>query len=157
MGKRIEFFVPGIPKSKNERRAFVVGGRAVMTNPAKTVQAQRAFAAVAAENRPPAPWTGPVRLMATFVMPIARSWKRADQEAARAGTKRPTSRPDLSRLVVLIEDAMSGVFYADDSQIVESITSKIHGDVTGTRVVVESLEPDVTVEGGDIPLERLPL
>lgn len=137
----LDVFVPGIPKSKNERRAFVVGGRAVMTAHPKQQDAQRALSAVLVENFRGLPADGPVRVSFEFVFPIAKSWPKARKARALKGVELHTGRPDLSRLVAHVEDAMSGVVFLDDCQIAGyGPTGKRYGERPGTRIVVEALE-----------------
>ena len=40
------------------------------------------------------------------------------REAALAGKLRPTTKPDVSNVLKGVEDALKGVWYVDDSQIV---------------------------------------
>ena len=40
------------------------------------------------------------------------------REAALAGTLRPTTKPDVSNVLKGVEDALKGVWYKDDSQII---------------------------------------
>ena len=40
------------------------------------------------------------------------------REAALAGQLRPTTKPDVSNVLKGVEDALKGLWYADDSQIV---------------------------------------
>ena len=40
------------------------------------------------------------------------------REAALAGRLRPTTKPDVSNVLKGVEDALKGVWYVDDSQIV---------------------------------------
>lgn len=46
----------------------------------------------------------------------------------RSAPKYPTTRPDATKLMRPLEDALSGVLYKDDSQIVEQIARKRYDD-----------------------------
>lgn len=48
----------------------------------------------------------------------------------------PTGRPDLSNLVKLIEDALNGNAFKDDSRIVRTIAEKRYGERGQTEVVL---------------------
>jgi Holliday junction resolvase RusA-like endonuclease len=48
----------------------------------------------------------------------------------------PTGRPDLSNLVKLIEDALNGNAYKDDSRIVRTVAAKRYGDRSRTEIVL---------------------
>lgn len=64
------------------------------------------------------PLEGAVSLSVTFLKAVPPSWPRSKREKAINGELWPTGRPDLSNLVKSIEDAMNGIIYLDDSQIV---------------------------------------
>jgi crossover junction endodeoxyribonuclease RusA len=61
----------------------------------------------------------PVRMAATFVFLKPKS-------APRSRT-RPTVKPDLDKLLRSTYDALSGVLYADDAQVVSCALEKIYG------------------------------
>jgi len=75
---------------------------------------------------------GPLVLEAVFSLPRPKS--------RRAGDHYPDRQPDLSKLVRALEDALSGVVYGDDAQLVDERVSKRYaGDLGGTAA------PGVTV------------
>jgi Holliday junction resolvase RusA-like endonuclease len=49
---------------------------------------------------------------------IPKSWPKKKQEQALMGIVKPTIKPDLSNYLKGIEDALNGIAYIDDSQIV---------------------------------------
>ncbi|WP_337952360.1 RusA family crossover junction endodeoxyribonuclease [Mitsuokella jalaludinii] len=65
------------------------------------------------------PLTCPVRLTCVIYRAVPKSWSRRKRADAIADKIRPTTRPDVSNVIKGIEDALNGVWYADDSQIVE--------------------------------------
>lgn len=65
------------------------------------------------------PLTCPVRLTCMIYRAVPKSWSRRKRADAIAGKIRPTTKPDVSNIIKGIEDALNGVWYADDSQIVE--------------------------------------
>ena len=78
---------------------------------------------LARKNMPPdalrGPLTCPVRLTCVIYRAVPQSWSRRKRADAIADKIRPTTRPDVSNVIKGIEDALNGVWYADDSQIVE--------------------------------------
>ena len=60
----------------------------------------------------------PVHLAMIFYLPRGKTVIRAE----------PTTRPDLSKLVRAVEDALTGVIYADDAQVVSEYTEKHYAD-----------------------------
>lgn len=51
----------------------------------------------------------------------------------------PTTKPDVTKLVRAAEDAMTGILWIDDAQIVEQIASKKFSETPGLRITVETL------------------
>ena len=52
----------------------------------------------------------------------------------------PTTRPDALKLARAVEDALTGVLYADDSAVVELAVAKVYG-APGVQISVWRLEP----------------
>ena len=67
--------------------------------------------------------------------PIPKRTSLRKQELMKAEKLRPTVKPDLTNIAKSIEDALNGLAYRDDSQIVESHIRKYYSDVP--RVYVE--------------------
>ena len=65
------------------------------------------------------PLTCPVRLTCVIYRGVPKSWSRRKKAAAIADKIRPTTKPDVSNIIKGVEDALTGVWYKDDSQIVE--------------------------------------
>jgi len=54
----------------------------------------------------------------------------------------PTGKPDLSKCVRALEDALTGIIWKDDSQVVYIQTGKLYGDKTGAHVEIMDA-PDI--------------
>lgn len=52
----------------------------------------------------------------------------------------PTKKPDLDNICKAIMDAMNGVVYPDDKQVVAVSMKKVYGDTAGVAVTVERIE-----------------
>ena len=69
--------------------------------------------------------TCPLHVIAAFYMPRPKGHRNSKGMIKGSAQPYPTSRPDLLKVARAIEDAMSGVIYCDDSQIViEHLTKK---------------------------------
>lgn len=62
---------------------------------------------------------GPLWLSLKIYREIPKSWPIKRKQAALEGRIRPTVKPDVSNYLKGIEDALNGICYKDDSQIVE--------------------------------------
>jgi len=83
------------------------------------------------------------RLVLVFARPRPKSHFRAGRNShlLREGAPRvPTTRPDALKLARAVEDALTGVIYADDSAVVELAVAKIYG-APGVQISIWRLEP----------------
>ena len=148
----IAFTVPGHPKGKGRPRAFKLPNGQIRTyTPDATAKAEESFIALAAPYAPAHPLTGPLALSLTAVFAIPKSYTRKKREEIAAGTRRPTGKPDLDNLTKLVLDAMNGVFYIDDQQVVDMTVSKVYGEAPCYRV---QLSPATCPKGGVAPTQN---
>ena len=136
----VEFTVPGEPIAKCRARAFVRCGKIGHYTPDKTATYEslvRLFASRAMGNKPPMKEAIMLTVDAHFSIP--RSWPVRKQEDAEVMKIRKISRPDLSNVVKSVEDALNGVIWVDDSQIVQLHSSKHYSRVPYVRIRVEQI------------------
>lgn len=127
----------GVPVAKGRPRFSKETGR--VYTPAKTAsfEAQLKYAALQAMGDRP-PLEGPLVVHMEVVLPIAQSWPKKRQAAARAGAERPTKRPDLDNFAKVL-DAANMVVWQDDGQIVDLSVAKRYGDKPGMWIKVSPL------------------
>lgn len=144
----ITFFVPGIPAPGGSKRAFIIKKGGVMTGRVAMVDAggqrtkdwRQACVAVAHENRPAEPFRCPLRVDFDFVMPRIKAHFHTSK--SKAGLLREdapihhTSKPDRTKLTRSTEDALKGIIWADDSQIVAGETRKSYGANPGCTITI---------------------
>lgn len=139
---QIEFTVPGIPIGKGRPRATTVKGKARMYTPARTANYEGTvalFAAQAMTGRQP--FSGPMCVFMDVVLPIPASWSKKRQAAALAGQEWPTKKPDMDNVVKGIFDAMNGIVWNDDVQVVALNVGKVYGPTPGVAVRVRPIMP----------------
>lgn len=107
-------------------------GKAVIANEAKLVY------------RATRPHLGPVVLCVVAVFAIPESWAAARRAAALEGKVWHTSDPDLDQLVKQVQDALVGIAYIDDNQVVgyHPHTAKRYGHPERTDIEVYPLHPE---------------
>ena len=81
--------------------------------------------AVTAEN---AAYKGPAAITVIEFRAIPKSWSKNKRETAREGVILPVSKPDIDNLLKAIQDALTGVLWADDAQVVTGIAMKYYDD-----------------------------
>jgi len=118
----VSFFVPGIPKPGGSKRAFIPKGwkRAIITEDCKGNKDWRASVAQVASEHIYAPFLKDLKVEFTFYMPRPKSHYNAKGFIKGSFLSTPhTKKPDLTKLIRASEDAMTGIVWHDDSQIIE--------------------------------------
>lgn len=127
----VGFTVYGTPAPAGSKKGFVnrKTGRVIITDDAKNSRPWKAqISDKAAEAMAGAPLLdGPVVLHLLFVVtrPKGHTGKRGLLPSAPA---HPTTRPDVLKLARAVEDALSGIVYRDDAQIVAELLVKEYGE-----------------------------
>lgn len=132
----IDIVLLGAPRGKERPRGTKDGH---FYTPEKTRNYEAALKYAAGEvmgDRPPL--DGPLHVDLSIVVPIAISWPRKRQEAARAGQEWPTKKPDLDNVMKML-DALNLVVWIDDSQIVTTNIRKRYGDKPGLWISVKPI------------------
>ena len=141
---RFKFFAAGMPATKGSMRAFVRGGRPVVTHDNARTKPWQAVIGYAATQAGVRLASGPVLVEARFYFPrpSGHLGKRGLKPSAPA---HPLTRSsgDVDKLARALLDALTGVAYADDSQVVELRASKGWSDEmrgAGVAVLIETQE-----------------
>lgn len=140
----IAFTVYGEAKPAGSKRAFTHPhtGRPILTDDSGKAGKdwRRAVADAAAEAAPPELLRDALEVTFTFYRLRPKSHHRTGANAALlrdSAPAYPITRPDVLKLARAAEDAMSGVVYADDAQIVDEHLHKRYGHPARLEVVIE--------------------
>lgn len=121
----ISFWIPGVPQPGGSKRAFLVPGSKwpSITDDCKGNKGWRKVVATYARRAYQGPpWEGPLILMVQFRMPRPKFHKGTGRNLQRvklSAPKFPTTKPDATKLLRAVEDALTGILWKDDAQIVE--------------------------------------
>lgn len=136
---QIEFTVYGEPRPKGRPR-FVRMGKFVGTyTPKKTVQAENDFKLQSLKYRPEKPIESPICIRVAFYKTPPQSWSTKKKQKAESGEIYPVTRPDWDNYGKLICDAMNGIFWCDDSQIVRATILKRYSETPRIEVCLNTL------------------
>lgn len=139
----IQFTVPGIPVAKARARVTMVGGFARAYTPAKTRKYEEHVSEVARRAMGElSPSTRPIEIMLELRMPIPASWTKAKRAAAAAGSVRATKKPDADNVLKGVKDALNGICWVDDSQVVVLTVRKLYAIEPCVIVAVRQVEGD---------------
>jgi Holliday junction resolvase RusA-like endonuclease len=135
----LTIFLPGPPRGKGRPRF----GKGRTYTDAKTVDYETRLAFAAQQEIGPrwAPLTGPLRVTVTACFEVPKSWTKGRRCSACSGGERPTGKPDADNVLKML-DALNGVVWVDDAQIVSATIHKVYeqrvNDV-GLTITVETL------------------
>ena len=133
----ITLIVPGAPASKLRARSLRGGGH---YTPAPTRAAERHIGNIwAATHGLRHPHEGPVvvDVAATFEPPT--SWPKWRRTLALAGTWPHVVKPDIDNVVKLVKDALNGLAWRDDSQVIAITGRKLYGEQPATSITITFL------------------
>jgi len=133
----IQFFVIGKPEPQGSSRAFMVKGKPVITSANKNLKDWRTIIQLAAMEHA-VMLDGPVAVYLVFVLPRPVSLPKK--------VHYHTKRPDIDKLARAALDALTGVFFKDDSQVTNLNVGKMYAGglfpFPGVEIFVEPLGGD---------------
>ena len=141
VGSTIRFTVPGQPVGKGRPQAFRMGKGVRMFTPEKTVSYESLVATAAhgaMRGHPPVEGAVAVDLDIRLMVPM--SWSAKKRAQALDGQIHPTKKPDADNVTKAIFDAMNGVVWGDDVQVVQLSLRKRYGATPGVTVAVRGVE-----------------
>lgn len=153
----VRFWVPGVPQPGGSKKGFITRTktgkqRVAIVEDAKHNAPWRAKVSLAASPHFNAPFRGPIWANFEFVMPRPKYHYGTGRNAAVLKPDAPlahTSKPDRTKLLRSTEDALKGIAWVDDAQVVAGPVTKLYGDAPGCwvtiRPFVEPAAPPVPV------------
>ncbi len=138
----ISFFIPGVAKPSGSKRGFYIKSlnRVVITdaNPnSKDWKTDVKYAARAAYRGPAL--DGPIAVAFNFAIARPKSHYRTGKNAhllKDGAPKFPASKPDVLKLSRGVEDALTGILWVDDAQIVTEYLTKRYSETPGVFINV---------------------
>jgi Holliday junction resolvase RusA-like endonuclease len=131
------FTVDGNPVAKGRPR-FAKRGKFVQTyTPQKTKDYESLVMDSASEAMGASePLETPVKIFIHIRMPIPASYSKRMRQDCLDQLIRPVKKPDWDNVAKAITDALNGIVYVDDCQIVDAHVTKRYSDVAGVDVIV---------------------
>jgi len=146
-GMKIDFFVPGVPAPGGSKRAFF-NPKTKRVNVVDTCKRNKpwrsqvsAFAKDAMEGKSII-IEKPVLLNVTFVMPRPKNHYGTGKNSSKLKSSSPLmhiKKPDATKLLRALEDALTGIIWKDDAYVARSIVEKKYGEKTGAHVEISLL------------------
>ncbi len=145
---RVEFTIPGEPQGKARARTVrnKYTGAIMSYTPERTVVYEKMIALAYKQKTAENFGANPVVVSIYAYHSIPKSWSNRKKTDAVNGLIRPTKKPDADNIAKIVCDALNGISYRDDSQIVNLFVHKFYSHVP--RVEVEIFDINAEVQNG---------
>lgn len=134
---QIHFQVEGDPKGKGRPRFSRVGNFTKVYTDKQTLTYEAMIATFAKQAM------GGTELIKTPVsvflyvrLPVPQSYSKKRRDACLSGLEKPCKKPDIDNIAKTYLDAMNGVIFVDDTQVIDLHVKKLYSVVAGVDVMV---------------------
>jgi len=134
--------VLGDPKAQGRPRATRIGGFVKVYDDPKSAKAKRNLMVVVQEQAPKKLLDCPLKVDLYFYLPRPKGHYGTGRNAGKLKDSAPinhTKKPDIDNLRKLVMDAMTGIFWRDDSLVCEGTTRKVYSDKPRTEIFIKIL------------------
>ena len=130
----MRFTVYGKPVGKARPRVVrLPNGQSRTYTPRSTTSWEEMIRYQSLEHRPTTLMDGPIGVSATFYLPKPKSRRKGDVWA--------DTKPDWDNLGKAVTDALEGLFWVNDSRIVDCRVRKVYGEPPRVEIEIEELAP----------------
>ncbi len=125
----LNFTLPIVPRGQKRDRIGSFDGHAHSYKDKGQSRYEAQLRQLLDQHKPEQPLDNcPITLHIYAWLPIPKSKPKCWKQSALEGKIRPTGKPDADNILKNIEDVMEGIFYRNDSQIVDAHVEKFYGD-----------------------------
>ena len=132
------FFIPGEPKGKARPRVNTTTHRAYTPEDTKQYERTVQYRYLNAYPSGQRFHTGPCTVMITAFYTVPVSWPRWKRQKALTEEIMPEKKPDADNIAKAVLDALNGIAYKDDSQVVKLTVDKRYAEKGHVTVRIES-------------------
>ena len=134
----MKFWVPGKPQGKARARTVQCKGVVRSYTPEKTVQYERHIKVCFNQAKPDGwqPLQGWVEMTVRAVFEVPKSYSKKRRKWCLEGYEKPTVKPDVDNIAKVVCDALNGLAYVDDKQIIKLTVTKEYGEVAGVEITL---------------------
>jgi len=134
---KISLVIPGKPLGKQRPRVLKNG---ITYTPKETINYETFIKELyVTEYRLAKPMDGPLKMRIVAYFPIPQSASNVKKADMEHGFIRPAKKPDVDNIVKIISDALNGIAYFDDKQIVSCMVEKYYSSVPRVQVEIEEV------------------
>ena len=140
MSYEVNFTIPGKAQAKQRPKFNRFSGRAY--TPKQTVSFENwvkdcYFRSISSIDNKPT--DKPLKVAITMYVEIPQSKSKKQKEKMITGEIKPIVKPDVDNVAKSILDALNGIIYLDDKQIIELDIEKIYAETSWTEVKIEEI------------------
>ncbi|WP_262315385.1 RusA family crossover junction endodeoxyribonuclease [Lacticaseibacillus parakribbianus] len=136
----IHLTIIGVPVPQGRPKFSARGGFARAYDPKTSRDYKFTVATQASQQYHSEPLTGPVACHVKVYRPIQKSGSKRLRAAKAAGLIRPTVKGDTDNYFKAITDALTGLVWIDDAQIVDSSCSKYYTEDPRVEITIEEIK-----------------
>ena len=134
---QIHFQVEGDPKGKGRPRFTRAGKFTRVYTDKQTLDYEALIKFFAAEAMGSTdPLETPVSVFLYIRHAVPQSYSKKRTEACLSGLEQPCKKPDIDNIAKTFLDAMNGVIFKDDTQVIDLHVKKVYSAVPGCDVMV---------------------
>jgi Holliday junction resolvase RusA-like endonuclease len=131
----IKLIIPGEPCAKQRPRL----GKGFTYTPAKTVNYETLIKELYIIGNYGKQLEGRLEMTVKAYFSIPKSASKKDREDMECKRKQPTKKPDWDNIGKIVSDALNGLAYHDDSQIVRATVEKWYSPTPRVDIYIEEV------------------
>ncbi|MNP23881.1 Endodeoxyribonuclease RusA [compost metagenome] len=135
----IQFTVYGEPVAQGRPKFSTAGGFPKAYDPKKSRDYKDYVRLAAVEYAPKAPLEGPLGMVLTVYRSTPKSFSKRKSAMAEEGKITPTTKPDVDNYLKGVKDALKGIIWCDDSQVVDVYARKRYSARPRIEVKIKQL------------------
>lgn len=132
----------GRPQGKQRVRIVKSNGRIHSYTPRETVNYEQEIRMTYKALNNPNFGSKPVSLYILATYPIPKNFPKKKKEMCLEEEIYPCVKPDMDNIVKIVLDALNGVAYDDDKQVVQLLARKIYGVKPKLDIFVEEVDDE---------------
>ena len=137
---KISFEIPGKVKAKQSVKFANVGGFTKKYTPSDVKEyanwVRICFMESHPKHLPSVFYEQQLNVVINAFFSIPKSFSKIKRQQALEGFIRPTIKPDCDNIAKNINDALNGIVYPDDKQIIRLEVNKYYGEVEKVEVII---------------------